>query len=80
MDYRKQIISVINKYCKEGALSEKEMNRNLIDFGIDSLILIRIIVEIEELVEIEIPTEKLVYANLNTVEKLLACVEKLINK
>ena len=47
---------------------------DLVELGVDSITFIRIVVELEELFEIEIPDEKLLITEMGTIHKIVEVV------
>ena len=60
-----EILNVINTVL-EKPLSQDQAEVELSTIGVDSIIFIRIIVALEETFEIEIPDEKLLITEMNT--------------
>ena len=48
----------------------EQLDENLADFGVDSIVFIQIIVCLEEQFECEIPDEKLIFSEMNTINKI----------
>lgn len=70
----KEINLIITEILKEGFseidINEDQEDSNLIELGLDSISLIRIIVAIEERFGIEIPDEYLVLSEIDTINKI----------
>lgn len=56
-----------------------QLDEDLIELGVDSITFIRIIVELEELFEIEIPDEKLLITEMSTIRKMVEVVAATID-
>lgn len=56
-----------------------QLDENLVELGVDSITFIRIIVELEELFEIEIPDEKLLITEMSTIRKMVEVVAATID-
>lgn len=56
-----------------------DSNANLVDLGMDSLALIRIIVELEDTFCCEIPDDKLLITEMDTVEKITELIQGVCN-
>lgn len=56
-----------------------QLDENLVELGVDSITFIRIIVELEELFEIEIPDEKLLITEISTIRKMVEVVTATID-
>lgn len=75
MNNKKDIIrEIVKKFTQDDTVEEKTP---LIVYGIDSLKLISIVVEIEEKFDIEIPDEKLQIDKLSTLSKIVGVVEEI---
>ena len=72
-----RILDVVNKCInsKEDEdmieIDNTQLDDDLVELGVDSITFIRIVVELEELFEIEIPDEKLLITEMGTIHKLL---------
>lgn len=76
----KEFVSVINDALDSQCITEREMDQELPDLGIDSIGFIRIIMLLEIKYDISIPDENLVYSKLNTLNAIYLLVEDLLNK
>ena len=56
-----------------------QLDDDLVELGVDSITFIRIIVELEELFEIEIPDEKLLITEMSTIRKMVEVVAATID-
>ena len=72
-----RIIEIINLRLKSEKITIKEINKSLADCGMNSLIFIQIIVDIEDEFNCEIPDEKLIISELDSVEKLYSVLREL---
>lgn len=78
MDTRKQIIEIITNILKKEGLQEfLEANSNLDDIGLNSLIFINIVVELENKFNISFDDEKLDYKSFANLDELIRYVDLL---
>lgn len=73
MTAAEKVASILKETMESDEINdfEKELN-------IDSVLFIKIIVQLEELFECEIPASKLLLSELNTVTKIAAVIESII--
>lgn len=64
------VLQIINFYLENVQLTKEQITQNLTDLGMDSISFIQIIVALEEEFECEIPDEKLLISEMDTVEKI----------
>ena len=75
-----RILDVVNKCInsKEDEdmieIDNTQLDDDLVELGVDSITFIRIVVELEELFEIEIPDEKLLITEMGTNHKIVEVV------
>ena len=75
-----RILDVVNKCInsKEDEdmieIDNTQLDDDLVELGVDSITFIRIVVELEELFEIEIPDEKLLITEMGTIYKIVEVV------
>ena len=75
-----RILDVVNKCInsKEDEdmieIDNTQLDDDLVELGVDSITFIRIVVELEELFEIEIPDEKLLITEMGTIHKIVEVV------
>ena len=75
---KERIIKIINDLY-EGQLSENMQSDNYSEWlqSIDSIKFIQMVVEIEEEFECEIPDEKLLISEMNSVEKIMNILQEI---
>ena len=73
-----EILNVINTVL-EKPLSQDQAEVELSTIGVDSIIFIRIIVALEETFELEIPDEKLLITEMNTLSKIVDVITAVLN-
>lgn len=75
--------SLISKIILENTtgiqLNENMHDESLINMGMDSIAFVRIIVEIEERLEITIPDEQLLFTEMDTLNKMTDVVWNVLN-
>lgn len=72
-----EIVAIVNSCIKEKSISLDKYKENLVDFGMDSMAFIQIIVFLEENFECEIPDTVLLLSEMNTLEKIYNVLQKL---
>lgn len=65
-----KVLSIINSNIENSDLSYEQIEEDLTELGMDSILFIRIIVDIEENFECEIPDSKLLITEMNSVKKI----------
>ena len=71
------ILDIINENMEESVIASNQLNDDLYELGMDSIVFIQIIVKIEEIFECEIPDSKLLISELNTVQKIYDVLQEL---
>lgn len=66
-----KVIEIINANIENAELAEDNIDLDLFEIGMDSFTFIKIIVDIEEMFECEIPDSKLMMGEMNTTNKIL---------
>lgn len=61
-------------------VNEAQLNENLVDLGMDSTTFIQIIVKLEKVFECEIPDEKLLITEMDTVQKMVDVLQLLYDE
>lgn len=72
---KEKIVQIVSKYL-DSEISDRDCL--LLEYGLDSLKLIQIIVEVEEYYGIFIPSELLVIENWDTIAKIQNIVDELL--
>lgn len=72
-----KVIEILNASIDNAPINIGVMDKDLSEIGVDSLLFIKIIVAIEEEFECEIPDEKLLIAEMNTVNKIISILQDL---
>lgn len=75
----RKIIEVINKTENVEILSE-HIDENLTELGMDSITFIQIVVGLEETFDCEIPDDKLLISEMDSVQKIYNVLEDLYQK
>ena len=72
------VLEIIN--CSENLeISQDQIEDNLSELGMDSITFIQIIVALEEKFECEIPDEKLLITEMDTVRKIVDVIQSIYN-
>ncbi len=70
------VLEVVNS-TEKFKITAKQLEENLPDLGMDSIAFIQIIVTLEERFECEIPDEKLLITEMDTVQKMIDVLQAL---
>ncbi len=70
------VLEVVNS-TEKFEITAKQLEENLPDLGMDSITFIQIIVTLEERFECEIPDEKLLITEMDTVQKMIDVLQAL---
>ena len=71
-----EVIAIIN-VSENLKINKEQLEENLSDLGMDSITFIQIIVALEEKFECEIPDEKLLITEMDTVQKMIDVLQTL---
>ena len=81
MKIKNQIINILCRYLENVTEDEIQNNENnLLRLGINSIVFIKLVVEIEKEFDIEFDDEMLDYTQFNSLGMLCAYVEKCLDK
>lgn len=84
MNNAEVIKRILNKIFEEGNsvidFSKIEEDKNLEEYGMDSLYMIKFLVEIEGTFDVEIDEESLIFENFNTISKIVKYIERIENE
>lgn len=69
-----KVLDILKTNIKGIELTQQQAEEDLSLIGMDSISLIHVIVEIENMFEIEIPDEKLLLSEMNTLSKIVDVV------
>lgn len=72
---RKKILEILNSYIEDIEITSEQYEDDLLTMGLDSIAFIRMVVALEETFNVEIPDEKLLITEMNTISK----IEKIIS-
>lgn len=73
------VLEVVNS-TEKFEITTKQFEENLPDLGMDSITFIQIIVALEEKFECEIPDEKLLITEMDTVQKMIDVLQTLYDE
>jgi len=65
------VLLILNKHIDSHIIGLNNIDDKLTDLGMDSILFIQIVVALEEAFEIEIPDEKLLIPEMDTINKML---------
>lgn len=66
----KNILTVLHSNMENIEVTIEQLDDDLVEFGVDSIEFIRIVVSLEEEFECEIPDSKLLISEMNTINKI----------
>ena len=72
-----KVIEIINENIKKNKINESMVDIELHQLGIDSITFIKIIVSLEESFDCEIPDSKLLFSEMNTVNKIMEVLKEI---
>ena len=75
----KKVLEILNNVGNFG-IDEAQLDDNLLDLGMDSMMFIQVIVALEEVFACEIPDSKLVIAEMNTAQKIFDILKSLYDE
>lgn len=75
-----RVLEILNNNIADANVSNDMLEESLPALGMDSISFIQIIVELEEVFECEIPDEKLLIAEMDSVQKILDVLFELYNE
>lgn len=70
-DIFENMVKIINECWENNEIEEIYPEIDLMEAGMDSITFIKMIVAIEENYEIEVPDEKLLMTEMNTIDKII---------
>ncbi|MCI8371884.1 MAG: acyl carrier protein [Lachnospiraceae bacterium] len=72
------IVDIIKELIKDISLDLLQADADLVDLGLDSVVFVQLIVELEEKFQVDVPDEVLFISELNTINKMTQLVENLL--
>lgn len=78
LNLQKTVLEIINEYIDDTEVTVNQFDDSLVDLGMDSIMFIRIVVALEEIFDIEIPDEKLLITEMDTINKVIGLITSLI--
>ena len=66
-----RVIDIINENIENCKINADKLDDDLSELGMDSMTFIKIIVDLEEEFDCEIPDSKLLFSEMNTVNKII---------
>lgn len=75
-----QVLEILNANIEDSPITIDKLDASLMDLGMDSITFIQVIVALEEEFECEIPDEKLMISEMNTVQKIIDILQSLYDK
>lgn len=78
-DILDKVLKVLNANLENTEITFEQTEDDLSALGVDSITFIRIIVALEEAFDIEIPDEKLLLIEMNTISKMTEVISAVLN-
>ena len=75
-----QVLEILNANIEDSPITTDELDTSLMDLGMDSITFIQVIVALEEEVECEIPDEKIMISEMDTVQKIINILQSLYDE
>lgn len=72
-----EVIQIVNEIVEEANVNGDMLTQDLQEVGMDSIAFVKVIIEIEDRYDIEIPDKYLKIQDMNTIEKMVAVLEEL---
>ena len=72
-----KVIEIINENIEKNKINESMVDVEVPQLGIDSIAFIKIVVSLEENFDCEIPDSKLLFSEMNTVNKILQVLREI---
>lgn len=79
-DILDKVLKVLNANLENAEITFEQTEDDLSSLGMDSITFIRIIVALEEAFDIEIPDEKLLITEMNTVSKMASVITAVMDE
>lgn len=76
--YLKEILDIVQMQLDNYNIGVEQKDDDLAEYGLNSIIFIRIIVTIEEAFSCEIPDSKLIMSEMNTVGKIINTLNSIL--
>lgn len=73
-----KVLIILNANIEKTEITSEQMEDDLTALGMDSITFIRIIVAVEEEFDIEIPDEKILIIEMNTVSKIVNIISSIL--
>lgn len=75
-----KIFEIVNSILKNSEITKNNVDENIYELGMDSIAFIHIIVALEEEFECEIPDDKLLINEMDTVKKIIDVLQTLYDE
>ncbi len=66
-----KVIEILNVNIENAEITEEKLDEDLCELGMDSLTFVKIIVDLEEEFECEVPDSKLLISEMDTINKIV---------
>lgn len=74
-----KVLQILSENIENCEIAPGQKDEDLVALGMDSITFIRVIVALEEEFDIEIPDEKLLLTEMNTVSKMADVISAVLN-
>jgi len=75
-----QVLEIVNTNIEQTEIVQNQIHEDLTQLGMDSLAFIKIVVEIEDQFQIEIPDEYLLMTEMCTISKIVNVIQDKISR
>ena len=75
-----QVLEILNANIEDSPITTDKLDTSLMDLGMGSITFIQVIVALEEEFECEIPDEKLLFTEMDTVQKIIDILQSLYDE
>lgn len=75
-----KVLEILNTNIENNVITPEQTEEDLSSLGLDSIAFIRVIVALEEAFDIEIPDEKLLITEMNTVLKMASVIAAVMDE
>ena len=78
-DILDKVLKVLNTNIENIEITSEQIDEDLSALGMDSITFIRVVVALEEAFDIEIPDEKLLLTEMNTISKMTEVISAVLD-
>lgn len=74
-----KVLQILSENIENCEIAPGQKDEDLVALGMDSIIFIRVVVALEEAFDIEIPDEKLLLTEMNTISKMTEVISAVLD-